>query len=332
MKNLIVFLLAFCLIIPATLVGQSTNKLPADRAGEITTPSGKIAFIRDKNLWVMDWDGKNQFKVVTAENATGKPSWAPDGKKIAFTREGLVDVQGPDHLGGRHKIYDIFLGYPDSAASTTNWWYRLTDDYGSRFPEFSRDGSRIFFTKDLNANTVNALLPNYQTCLMGPEGEDFEIIRKDFNTGSEYQCTMPTMGTGGKYASVLTKGVDKIGVMIAPLTMTALTDATIKKNARVMPSTTAPAWSPDGKWVAFINTDLNKQGIYITGPDLKEQFLVYKVSIGQTLQTFPLSWSPDSKWIVFALNDGSFWIVDITGNGLRQISGPGMNIAPSWSR
>jgi len=75
----------------------------------------------------MNWNGTDQFKVVTAENASGKLSWSPDGKSVAFCRYGMVDLKGPDHLGGKHKVWDIFIGFLDSARGetpNTNWWRR----------------------------------------------------------------------------------------------------------------------------------------------------------------------------------------------------------------
>jgi len=333
LRKAVLIILSLFIMIPLTAWCQNdSGKLPKEAAGEIAPPSGKIAFIREGNLWVMDWDGKNQFKVVSAENALGKLSWSADNKTIAFCREGLVDIKGPDFLGGRHKVYDIFLGYPDSAKSTTNWWFRLTDDFGSRFPEFTSDGTRIVFTKDLNANTVNATMPNYQTCFMDPEGGSLEIIRKDYTTNTDFMASMPTLGPDGKYAFVLFRGVNTMGVVIAPLSLEVFTDQTLKEQAKVIPEATTPAWSPDGKWIAFIDKTMKNQGIFIVDPALKNKYEVFKPQIGQSLQTFPISWSPDSKWLVFALNDGSFWIIDITGNGLRQISGPGMNEAPAWSK
>jgi Tol biopolymer transport system component len=104
------------------------------------------------------------------------------------------------------------------------------------------------------------------------------------------------------------------------------------KNLKMVPQATAPAWSPDGKWVAYIDNRLDNQGIYLTNKDLTEKYLVYKPKLGQVLQTFPLSWSPDSKWLTFGIGDGSIWIIDITGNGIRQVIGPGTNEAPAWSR
>jgi hypothetical protein len=79
-------------------------------------------------------------------------------------------------------------------------------------------------------------------------------------------------------------------------------------------------------------SDISEHGIYLLKPDLSEKSLVYKPPAGLMLQTYPLSWSPDSKWLTFALQDGSIWIVDITGNGLKQIVPPGMNLAPAWSK
>jgi len=95
---------------------------------------------------------------------------------------------------------------------------------------------------------------------------------------------------------------------------------------------TAPSWSPDGKWIAYINEDMSNMGLYITNPDQTEKYLVYKPGPGQGLQTYTPSWSPNSQWLTFGMQDGSIWIIDITGNGLRQLTGSGLNTNPTWSK
>ncbi len=310
-------------------------KMPKEKAGTISQPTGKIAFIRDKNVWVMDWNGQNQFKLVTAENASGKLSWSPDGKSVAFCRFGQVDLQGPDHLGGKHKVWDIFVGYLDSALQaekpTTNWWRRLTFDLGGRYPEWFRGKNKIIFTKDLNANLVNALTPNYQVCFMDSTGGSYEILRTDWKD-SQNHMLMPTLGPDDKFAFVYVENVNPAGIIISSLNRKTLSKADMSGQLKFIPKGTAPAWSPDGKWIAYIMGSVENQAIYITNDILSEKYLVFKPAVGQTLQTFPLSWSPDSKWLTFALGDGSIWIVDITGNGLRQIAGSGANEAPAWSQ
>lgn len=333
MKKTVALSLVFGLIFTAVALAQSgPARLPVERAGKIGAPLGQIAYVSNGDLYVMDWDGKNQFKVVTAENVDGKISWAPDGKRIAFTRKGKVELKGPDGLGGLHKVYDIFIAFIDSArAGNTNWWNRLTVDMGGRYPEWTADGSRIIFTNDLNANKVNADMPNYQTCAVDTTGEQVEIFRKDYGQ-TELFPLMPTVGPVNQYASVLYKKFNPVGLVITALDKPSLSDKEIGTSVKLLPKATAPAWSPDGQWIAYVDNDVANQGIYITTPDLSEKFLVFKPSVGQSLQTYPLSWSPDSKWITFGTTDGSLWIIDITGDGLKQLTGPGMNIAPAWSK
>jgi len=331
LKKTAKFILLICLTCTLFFSAQAA-KLPPEKAGKIGVPLGKIAYIHDKDLWVMDWDGKNQFKVVTAMNAAGKISWAPDGKRIAFSRRGSVKTEGPDYLGGSHRVYDIFIGYLDSAKTNTNWWYRLIGGLGARNPEWSADGSQIIFTNDLNAHLAAPLYPNYQTCITDTVGGSYEIVRTDYED-TLFSTLMPTRGPGNQYAYVVYKGVNPLGVVISSLDKKTLTqnDFTSGK-IKLIPRVTGPAWSPDGKWLAYVDISITNQAIHIVKPDLSEKYEVYRPTAGLNLQTFPLSWSPDSKWLTFGTSDGSLWIIDITGKQLKQITGPGLNSAPAWSK
>ncbi len=331
MKKAAKFFLSTCLITTIAFSARASS-LPASMAGEIGVPSGKIAYIHDKDVWVMDWDGKSQFKVVTATNAAGKVSWAPDGKRIAFSRSGTVTTESPDLLGGSHRIYDIFIGYLDSAQSNTNFWFRLTDGLGGRYPEWSADGKQIMFTNDLNAHLANPVYPNYQTCFMDTTGGSYRIQRRDYE-GTEYYSLMPTYGPGQQVAYVLYKSINPVGVVISSLDKKTFNDADFSGGKlKLIQGATGPAWSPDGKWIAYVDYRITDQAIHIVTPDLSQSFVVYKPTAGLNLQTFPLSWSPDSKWLTFGTSDGSLWIIDITGNQLKQITGPGLNSAPAWSK
>jgi Tol biopolymer transport system component len=334
LRYLILFpLILLLLASPVTAQKKNVARLPAEKAGKIETATGKIAFIRNNDLWVMDWDGRNQFKVVTAQNADGSLSWGPNDKRIVFPRRGKVDVHTPDNLGGQHRIYDIFIGYLDTAlvAQKTNWWMMITGEMGARYPKWSRDGSKIYFTQDLNANYINAVLPNYQTAWVDTAGGEVHIHRTDYNNNDSLGIIMPTIGPDKKYAFVVFKGTKTLGVGISTLDKRTLTKDDLGKSVKMIANATAPAWSPDGKWLAFIVSDINEQGIFITNPDLSENYMVFKPGPGQTLQTYPLSWAPNSKYLTFALGDGSIWSIDITGNGLKQLTGAGMNISPAWS-
>ena len=102
----------------------AVGKLPAEKAGTIGKVSGQIGFIREGNIWTMNADGTNQQKITAVGNADGRMSWSPDNKRIIFTRSGIVDLKGPDYLGGKHKVYDLFLAYIDSAMNDNRqYWY-----------------------------------------------------------------------------------------------------------------------------------------------------------------------------------------------------------------
>lgn len=328
MKRTAFLLLAIVLFLPLLLAAQ-TAKLPREKAGKISPPTGKIAYFNDKNLWVMDGDGSNAFMVVNAINGDSRISWSPDGKEIAFARKGQVDTRTPNNLGGQHKIYDLFIGYPDSAESNPNFWYNFTTTYGAKYPQWLPN-NRVMFTNDMNAHLIDPERPNYQTCFIDPDGGGYEIHRTDYDD-TLYNIMMPTV-VDNKYAYVLYKTFNPMGVAITTLEKRTFSEKDIGESIKLIPSATAPAWSPDGKWLAYVNSNMSKQGIYITNFELTENYLIFRPTVGRSLQTYPLSWSSDSKWITFGTSDGSLWIIDITGNQLKQITGSGMNIAPAWSR
>jgi Tol biopolymer transport system component len=315
-------------------------KMPAAKAGTIGAPTGKIAFMRERDIWVMDATGANQKLVTQVKGADGRMTWAPDGRRIAFTWSGFVDAKLPGGEGGRHKVYDVFIAYLDSAEKkNTNWWKRLTGDLGSRDPEWSADGSRILFTKDMNANIVNAQSPNYQICTMDGDGGSFQILRKDWQMTAGWMQS-PTAGPRGDVAFVLYTSQSQAegttynaaGIAIRPISNFMAPIDSLAAMCRRAPQAVAPCWSPDGKWITYVDNKLTDGGLYIATPDFKEQYLVFAPPVSTNLATFQPSFSPDSKWLTFGTTDGSVWICDITGSGAKRISGPGSDMAPAWSK
>ena len=323
-----------CLFMLTAILGVSAaEKLPAEKAGQIGTPTGKIAFIREGNVWTMNANGMDQQVITEVTNAEGRLSWSPDGTRIAFTRSGLVDLKGPAMLGGKHKVYDIFVAYPDSAiAGNRMWWYRLTDDLGSRDPDWNLDGSKIVFWKDLNANFANAAMPNYQICTMDADGGSFEMIRKDWQIMEKEFMVAPSMDSKGNLACVYFSEMKPLGLLVVPPEKYMQAMDSLKSKAFQNQSLVAPAWSPDGKWVAYVSNKMDDAGLYIASADLKEKYLVFSPPVSTYLYTTAPSFSPDSKWLPFATTDGSVWICDITGNGARRLTPPGLDKSPAWSK
>jgi Tol biopolymer transport system component len=310
----------------------AAEKLPAAKAGTISQPTGRIAFIRDKNIWAMEASGANKMMICEATNAEGRLSWSADNRRIIFTRAGAVELKAPDGTGGKHKVYDLFLAYLDSAeAGKTFFWYRLTNDLGSREPEWSADGSQIIFTKDLNANLANAVLPNYQVCTMDPEGGHFDILRKDWQNMGEF-FTSPTMNAKGDIAFVHFYEQRPRGMAMLNKAKFMASLDTVRTMSTKMAQMLCPSWSPDGKWLSYVSNDTKENGLYICSADLREKYIVFTPTVNTYVMTHAAGWSPDSKWLTFATTDGSVWISDITGNQAKRISGPGTDSAPAWTK
>jgi hypothetical protein len=143
-------------------------------AGEDGSPAWapdheRIAFVREGDLWVMDYDGSAGHP-ITSGGKDGSPDWSPDGERIAFDREtsGGTDVLVMDADGGTptNLTPDATTGgapdfSPDSERLVfqrkRNLWLMDADGTNQReipiglparmlFPAWAPDGSEIAFT------------------------------------------------------------------------------------------------------------------------------------------------------------------------------------------
>ncbi|MCJ7628798.1 MAG: hypothetical protein MUO50_10480 [Longimicrobiales bacterium] len=91
----------------------------------------KIAFVRDRNLWVMNANGSNQTRLTFSGSNDYFPAWSPDGSKIAFVSD-------------RNGNFEIYVMNADGSNQT-----RLTFTSASELqPSWSPDGTKIVFSTD----------------------------------------------------------------------------------------------------------------------------------------------------------------------------------------
>ena len=302
-------------------------------------PAGRIAFIQDGGISIMDTDGKNRQVVCAVTNAKGRVSFSPDNKIIAFSREGKDANKLPSDEGGMHLLHDIFLAYVDSAFTNTNWWKRVTFGLGGFYPEWSDNDTMIFYQNDIKANFVDYIIPVHQLAKASITDGHADYIRKDWQMINT-SMIMPSFSRDGKkLAYVISYSDDPTryvisnhGIKIVDMANIMASEEEMRKPTKGLSDAVAPSWSPDGQWLAYISNDMRNPGIYIISPDLSRKRQGFAPSMTQQVFPDPVGWSPDSKWITFATMDGTIYVIDINGERLTPITGQGKHSNPSWSK
>jgi dipeptidyl aminopeptidase/acylaminoacyl peptidase len=98
----------------------------------VISPRGdRVAFTRDRQIWVAPLDGSSPAKrLFFARGQSGSPVWSPDGSKLAFVSS-----------RGEHSYIGVFTS--DSAPIR----YLAPSTSRDRMPRWSPDGSRIAFVR-----------------------------------------------------------------------------------------------------------------------------------------------------------------------------------------
>ena len=98
-----------------------------------------------------------------------------------------------------------------------------------------------------------------------------------------------------------------------------------------------PAWSPDGKKIAFYSNrdDLNIFDIYVMNIDGSNLRRITKAMNNELIWGGTFKWSPDGKKIVFPVGNQlnyDIYVIDSDGTGLRQLTNDsGKENNPVWS-
>jgi len=290
----------------------------------------KIAFVRDRNLWVMNADGTGAVELAGLGNITGRLSWDANGERIVFARQGEVSYELPDAGGGKRRIYDLFAKHIDSLRA--NAWYWVTNNHGSHTPDWSKDGKYILYTHDMNANFVDAELPDYQIEYRNWDGTEVHRLTREGAAPRECMGIQPTFSPdNSRVAFIYVKDKVPMGLVIAPATGIVRSDAELEAAAKKVPNVFGPDWSPDGKYIAFVNTEDSDNGIYLYSPDNGTLKQIFNASGGVVPHRAPISWSPDSKYLTFASVDGFIYVIGADGKNLHRVSAGGNDYYPAFS-
>ncbi len=97
-----------------------------------------------------------------------------------------------------------------------------------------------------------------------------------------------------------------------------------------------PAWSPDGKWIAYFSDESGEYALHLSPQDGLGEVKKIKLDDPPSFYYSPV-WSPNSKMIVYSDKRLNLWYVEIeTGKPVRidtnpYDGGPGSGFDPVWS-
>ncbi len=260
-------------------VARSKLTFDSDRDGERMT--GTVQNRNIKEIYISDYDGENQRRVTVGKTLNIAPRWSPDGRSIAYTsyRRG----------GGQTFISNIFQGTLEEMTKGEkvgeNWLPAWSPD-GTRIAFTStRDGNPEIYVANRDGSNVRRLTnhPSIDiTPTWSPSGT--QIAFTSDRSGSQQIYIISADGVGSPQKITSESYCDKATWSPAPYNDIAYASRNgpgfdihiLDLATRHMTPLTfgegtneSPAFSPNGRHIAFMSTRSGKSQIFTVSRDGK---------------------------------------------------------------
>lgn len=326
--------------------------------------SGRNSWSRFNRLFTVGVDGGLPEEVPLPMAEEG--CYSPDGSHLAYVPFTNFPERWEAQRGLKH--------YRGGTASPI-WIARLSDSTVEKVPRKDSNDStpmwfdnRIYFLSDRNGpvnlfsyNTttkeVSEAIPSdgydIKSASMGADAIVYEKFGSlhlyDPASGKEHAVAVRVTGDFPAVRPHFLPAADNIGnANISPTGARAVFEAhgeilTVPiehgdiRNLTNSPAVEErdPAWSPDGKWIAYFSDESGEYALHLRSQDGLSE--LRKINLGAPNFYYSPVWAPNSKKIVYSDKALHLWYVDIdTGKPVlvdtnTYDNGPGNGFDPAWS-
>jgi TolB protein len=282
------------------IVHQFADDIVLQFTGEPGVAQTRLALIgqtgRDKELYVMDYDGAGLTPLTRDRSLALSPAWSPEGSLLLFT----------SYRGGRGP--QIFV-----MSSSGGKPYLVSGRPGiNTSASYSPDGREVVCTLSQDGNSeIYALTARGGSPRRLTKSPGIDTSPCWSPTGQEIAFTSDRGGSPQVYI------MDREGGNVRRLTYE-------------VDYTDSPAWSPKGDRIAFVSRTGSGFDIYVCRTDGSNARLVVSGRSNENPR-----WSPDGRHLVFASNrDGGFalYVTDLDDRPPRKLDTGGLQVmSPAWS-
>ena len=269
--------------------------------------NGKIAFVRNGDIWAINADGSGLQQLTTNPAPDSAPAWSADGSEIVFTRS-------------RNESSDVYRYLVDGANPPVQ--VTTTDEVEST-PTWSPNGTLIAFVR------VNSLNPMFSDLYIADRNGQNER----FVTQVAYRPEWSPDGT----RIVFDNGSDASNIEIVDVN---------GANRRFFPGAAngslawdieyAPSWDPSGQRIVYGRVRFPESSETPVFQDILTTTLSGQQATLQAVPTDEPSppsdpvWSPDGTRIAYVA-DGRVWTSDTSGRNRVAVTRSGVtSLEPAW--
>lgn len=286
---------------------------------------------KDKNvshIWLASWDGKQERQLTFSDEGESTPRWSADGRQLAF-------LSPRSDACEKSQLWLLPMGSGGGEAAAVTKFRRDIDDFA-----WAPDGKHLVLVVEDDPDEMKPEKPQPTPDATKPKSGDDSTAASTPAKEADEGCPLkdkkpkPIEVTRYKFKE------DISGYLTRKRSHLYIVDIETRKAELLTPGEhdeVLPAWSPDGKWIAFVSkrhpADPDRGDdwdVFAIEPRAGAQAKQLTTSIGQDnspLTASPLAWSPDSTRVAYLAGqpDPKYYAYDQRALAVVSVNGGDLN-------